>query len=70
MSSFERYLRFGWVCTSTPASPWAYCFRGLFGALAALEYGSVNFVVAILIWFMVYTMMFVTVDFARPAPGP
>lgn len=34
-----------------------------FEALAALEYGSVNFVVAVLIWFMVYPMM-VSVDFS------
>ncbi len=32
-------------------------------ALAALEYGSVNFIVAVLIWFMVYPMM-VSVDFS------
>lgn len=35
---------------------------GVFGVLASLEYGSVNFVVALLIWFMVYPMM-VAVDF-------
>lgn len=34
-----------------------------FEALADLEYGSVNFVVAVLIWFMVYPMM-VSVDFS------
>jgi arsenite transporter len=32
-------------------------------ALAALQYGSVNFIVAVLIWFMVYPMM-VSVDFS------
>ncbi|MGX1100293.1 ACR3 family arsenite efflux transporter [Amorphus sp. MBR-141] len=36
---------------------------GVFGALAGLEYASVNFPVAILIWAMVYPMM-VAVDFA------
>ena len=36
---------------------------GLFGALADLEYASVNLVVAVLIWAMVYPMM-VNVDFA------
>lgn len=36
---------------------------GLFGFLARLEYASVNFVVAVLIWAMVYPMM-VAVDFA------
>ncbi|AEQ52351.1 ACR3 family arsenite efflux transporter [Pelagibacterium halotolerans] len=35
----------------------------LFAALAGLEYASVNFVVAVLIWAMVYPMM-VAVDFA------
>jgi ACR3 family arsenite transporter len=35
----------------------------LFQALAGFEYGSVNFVVAILIWLMVYPMM-VSVDFS------
>lgn len=38
-------------------------FPGLFAALAGLEYASVNFVVAVLIWAMVYPMM-VAVDFA------
>jgi ACR3 family arsenite transporter len=36
---------------------------GLFAALAALEYASVNLVVAVLIWAMVYPMM-VNVDFS------
>ncbi|MEQ8858784.1 MAG: ACR3 family arsenite efflux transporter [Pseudomonadales bacterium] len=36
---------------------------GLFGVLAGLEYASVNLVVAVLIWAMVYPMM-VNVDFA------
>jgi len=36
---------------------------GLFGTLAGLEYASVNLVVAVLIWAMVYPMM-VNVDFA------
>jgi ACR3 family arsenite transporter len=37
-------------------------FPGLFQTLAQLEYGSVNFLVAVLIWLMVYPMM-VAVDF-------
>lgn len=37
-------------------------FPGLFAALAGFEYASVNFVVAVLIWAMVYPMM-VAVDF-------
>ena len=36
---------------------------GLFEVLAKLEYAKVNFVVAVLIWAMVYPMM-VNVDFA------
>ncbi len=39
---------------------------GLFGALAALEVANVNFVVAVLIWAMVYPMM-VGVDFGALA---
>lgn len=39
---------------------------GVVGALAAMEYASVNLVVAILIWAMVYPMM-VNVDFASLA---
>jgi ACR3 family arsenite transporter len=38
-------------------------FPRLFQALASYEYGSVNFIVAALIWFMVYPMM-VSVDFS------
>jgi arsenite transporter len=35
---------------------------GVFGALAGLEYASVNLVVAVLIWAMVYPMM-IAIDF-------
>ena len=60
---FERYLSV-WVALCIVAGivlgNW---FPGLFQSLAGLEYGSVNFVVAILIWFMVYPMM-VSVDFS------
>ncbi|MBT6276318.1 MAG: arsenical-resistance protein, partial [Chromatiales bacterium] len=38
-------------------------FPALFGLLADFEYASVNLVVAVLIWAMVYPMM-VNVDFA------
>jgi len=62
MSSFERFLSL-WVGLCIVAGlALGTLLPGLFGALAALEYGSVNFVVAILIWFMVYPMM-VAVDF-------
>ncbi len=63
MSLFERYLSV-WV---------ALCILGgvilgiavppLFQAVAALEYASVNLVVAVFIWIMIYPMM-VNVDFA------
>jgi ACR3 family arsenite transporter len=62
MSSFERYLSL-WVGLCIVAGiALGNALPGLFQALARLEYGSVNFVVAILIWFMVYPMM-VAVDF-------
>jgi ACR3 family arsenite transporter len=62
MSSFERYLSL-WVGLCILAGiALGNLLPGLFQALARLEYGSVNFVVAILIWFMVYPMM-VAVDF-------
>jgi ACR3 family arsenite transporter len=60
---FERYLSV-WVALCIVAGivlgNW---FPGLFQSVADLGYGSVNFVVAILIWFMVYPMM-VSVDFS------
>jgi arsenite transporter len=62
MSSFERYLSL-WVGLCIVAGiALGNLLPGLFQSLARLEYGSVNFVVAILIWFMVYPMM-VAVDF-------
>ena len=62
MSLFERFLSL-WVLLCILAGiTLGTLAPGLFQTLAALEYGSVNFVVAILIWFMVYPMM-VAVDF-------
>ena len=62
MSSFERYLSI-WVALCIVAGiALGNLLPGMFQFLAGLEYGSVNFVVAILIWFMVYPMM-VAVDF-------
>jgi ACR3 family arsenite transporter len=62
MSAFERYLSL-WVALCIVAGiALGWAAPGLFGVLAGLEYGSVNFVVAVLIWFMVYPMM-VAVDF-------
>jgi len=60
---FERYLSL-WValCIATGIGL-GTLFPALFEFLAGLEYGSVNFVVAVLIWLMVYPMM-VSVDFS------
>jgi len=60
---FERYLSV-WVALCIVAGiGLGSLLPGFFQALAAIEYGSVNFIVAILIWFMVYPMM-VSVDFS------
>lgn len=60
---FERYLSL-WVALCIAAGiGLGSVLPGLFQSLAALEYGSVNFIVAVLIWFMVYPMM-VSVDFS------
>jgi len=63
MSVFERFLSL-WVAGSILAGiVLANLFPGVFGVLADLEYASVNLVVAVLIWAMVYPMM-VAVDFS------
>lgn len=60
---FERYLSV-WVAICIAAGiALGTLLPEVFEGLAALEYGSVNFVVAVLIWFMVYPMM-VAVDFS------
>ena len=52
MSAFERYLSV-WVALCIVAGiALGYAFPGVFQALARLEYGSVNFVVGVLIWFV------------------
>jgi arsenite transporter len=57
MSLFERWLTL-WVALCILAGLAAgNVFPGLFAGLAALEYASVNLVVAVLIWAMVYPMM-------------
>jgi arsenite transporter len=62
MSLFERFLSL-WVLLCIIAGiVLAMLMPGVFAALAALEYASVNLVVAVLIWAMVYPMM-VAVDF-------
>jgi ACR3 family arsenite transporter len=60
---FERYLSV-WVALCLVAGiGLGSLLPGFFQRLAGLEYGSVNFIVALLIWFMVYPMM-VAVDFS------
>jgi ACR3 family arsenite transporter len=57
MSLFERWLSL-WVALCILAGLlFGTLAPGLFGALAALEVASVNLVVAVLIWAMVYPMM-------------
>jgi ACR3 family arsenite transporter len=57
MSLFERWLTL-WVALCILAGlALGSLAPGLFGALAALEVASVNLVVAVLIWAMVYPMM-------------
>ncbi len=63
MSLFERYLSV-WVALCILAGViLGVSMPQLFQAVAALEYASVNLVVAVLIWIMIYPMM-VNVDFA------
>lgn len=60
---FEKWLSI-WVALCILAGlVLGNLFPSLFEAIAAIEYASVNFIVALLIWAMVYPMM-VGVDFA------
>ncbi|MDO9640739.1 MAG: ACR3 family arsenite efflux transporter [Pseudotabrizicola sp.] len=61
MSLFERYLTL-WVALCILAGlALGALMPGVFATLASLEYASVNLIVAVLIWAMVYPMM-VAVD--------
>ena len=63
MGIFERYLSV-WVSLSIAIGiSLGVILPSLFQAIAGIEYANVNFVVAILIWVMIYPMM-VNVDFA------
>ncbi|MDA9976035.1 ACR3 family arsenite efflux transporter [Alphaproteobacteria bacterium] len=63
MSAFERYLTV-WVALCIVAGiALGQMMPGLFETFAGIEYASVNLVVAVLIWAMVYPMM-IAVDFA------
>ena len=62
MSLFERWLTL-WVALCILAGlVLGNLMPGLFAVLAGLEYASVNLVVAVLIWAMVYPMM-IAIDF-------
>src|SRR6056297_1899872 len=62
LSFFERFLSL-WVLLCIVAGiTLGTLLPDTFQLLAGFEYGSVNFIVAVLIWFMVYPMM-VSVDF-------
>ncbi|WP_118138699.1 ACR3 family arsenite efflux transporter [Oceanicella sp. SM1341] len=63
LGRFERWLSL-WVALAILAGIGLGTLSpGLFGALAGLEYASVNLVVAVLIWAMVWPMM-ISVDFS------
>ncbi|MDR6983088.1 ACR3 family arsenite transporter [Rheinheimera pacifica] len=63
MGIFERYLSV-WVALCIVGGVLlGNIFPAVFQAIAALEYGQINLVVAVLIWLMIYPMM-VQVDFA------
>jgi ACR3 family arsenite transporter len=63
MGNFERYLSL-WVALCIAAGVGlGVAFPSVFKTIAQIEYASVNLVVAVLIWVMIYPMM-VTVDFA------
>jgi ACR3 family arsenite transporter len=63
MGIFERYLSV-WVGLCIAAGVGlGVALPGVFAGVASIEYASVNLVVAVLIWVMIYPMM-VNVDFA------
>lgn len=63
MGIFERYLSV-WVALCILAGVLlGNVFPAVFQAIAALEYGQINLVVAVLIWLMIYPMM-VQIDFS------
>lgn len=63
MGLFERYLSL-WVALAIAAGViLGNYFPAIFAQIAALEFAHVNFVVAVLIWVMIYPMM-VQIDFS------
>ena len=66
MGGFERNLSL-WVALAIAAGVGlGSLFPGIFAGIAALEYASVNLIVAVLIWGMIFPMM-VSVDFGAVA---
>ncbi|GJM13707.1 MAG: arsenical-resistance protein [Pseudohongiella sp.] len=63
MGLFERYLSVWIALCITTGVVLGAAFPSLFQSIAAIEYASVNLVVALFIWVMIYPMM-VNVDFA------
>ena len=63
MSLFDRYLSLRVALCIVVGVTLGSLFPGLFQTIAAWEHASVNLVVAVLIWAMVYPMM-VAVNFA------
>ena len=54
MGGFERFLSLWVLAAILVGLALGQVFPGLFAALAAVEYASVNLIVAVLIWAMVY----------------
>ena len=63
MGLFERYLSVWIVLCITAGVSFGVALPNVFEAIAGIEYASVNLVVAVFIWVMIYPMM-VNVDFA------
>ena len=62
MSLFERWLTLWVALCILVGLVLGNLMPGLFAGMAGLEYASVNLVVAVLIWAMVYPMM-IAIDF-------
>jgi len=62
MGLFERFLSI-WVAAAIAVGiGLGYAVPAIFATIAALEYANVNFIVAVLIWVMIYPMM-IGIDF-------
>jgi arsenite transporter len=66
LGAFEKWLSLWIAAAMVGGTALGFALPGLFAALAALEVASVNLVVAVLIWAMVFPMM-VGVDFGALA---